>query len=168
MPAKSTAQHCGCLNITFLSKMANSEIKIKMKVLNKSKLKQEKKKYSSGEKIVMRFIYCQWTYSDSSRIFGNGICCEKISSSNESLPVEVAIKCASFQHCTVSELPCFSAIARFCSHISTDYGKIRIISLILITNKNPFVIFQKFSYQSNYPNRWCNFQPVSYWFPALL
>lgn len=116
----------------------------------------------------MRFIYCQWTYSDSSRIFGNGICCEKISSSNESLPVEVAIKCASFQHCTVSELPCFSAIARFCSHISTDYGKIGRISLILITNKNPFVIFQKFSYQSNYPNRWCNFQPVSYWFPALL
>lgn len=168
MPAKSTAQHCSCLNITVLSKMANSEIKMKMKVLNESNQNSNEKNIRVVRKLWWGITYCQWTYSDSSRIFGNGICCEKISSSNESLPVEVAIKCASFQHCTVSELPCFSAIARFCSHISTDYGKIRINSLILITNKNPFVIFQKFSYQSNYPNRWCNFQPVSYWFPTLL
>lgn len=64
------------------------------------------------------------TYSDSSKIFGNGICCAKISSSSESLAViEDAIKCANFQHCTVSELPNFSATARFCSHISIDFPK---------------------------------------------
>lgn len=62
------------------------------------------------------------SYNDSSKIFGNGICCKKISSSNESFVVDmdVAIKWANFQHCTMSELPYFSATKRLCWHISSN------------------------------------------------
>lgn len=101
------------------------------------------------------------TYNDSSNIFGNGICCEKISSSNESVEadIDVAIKWANFQHCTVSGFPCFSATVRLCSHISTKLRNTK-LKQTFVENRNLF-------YLSNYPNQEYIFQPISCWFPKL-
>lgn len=106
--AKGTAKHCCCLDIPFVCKMVNSI--------------QRKRVFFTEKPFEYQTQSKKCSYNDSSKIFGNGICCKKISSSNESFVVEmdVAIKWANFQHCTMSELPYFSATNRLCWHISSN------------------------------------------------
>lgn len=75
----------------------------------------------SGEKKS----WLKWTYNDSSKILGNGICWKTISSSWESelFDIDWAIIWANVQHCTSSALPNSWATLLLCLHISKKKKK---------------------------------------------
>ena len=101
MSTERTAQHRRRLNIEVLGEMVDSGKR-------------------NGSNRFLGLEPRRKSYSDSSRIFGKGICWNTMSSSKDSLVFVIAwaIIWAKVQHCTSSALPCSCATILFCLHIS--------------------------------------------------